>query len=76
MASSNVHTDYPGVLSMLFVDNGSTVEAGDRVAEVELMKCMWPVLASETGIITFRIELGEVVAEGDVIAVIETGASE
>lgn len=71
MASSNVLTDYPGVLSMLFVDNGAVVEEGERVAEVELMKCMWPVIASASGAITFRIELGEVVAEGDIIAVIE-----
>jgi biotin carboxyl carrier protein len=67
---SDVRSDYPGVLSFLLVDDGSLVEDGDHVCDVELMKNMFPVYANASGVITMQAKLGEIVAEGDVIATI------
>lgn len=70
--TKEVLSEYPGVLSNIAMESGATVEEGERIADVELMKTMFPVYATASGVVSFRIELGEVVAEGDVIAVIET----
>lgn len=60
-----------GVLVLLHVDDGSRVEEGERVCDIELMKTQFPLVATASGVIRFRVELGAVVGEGDVIAVIE-----
>jgi biotin carboxyl carrier protein len=70
MKSVEVITDYPGVLSNLHVEDGAAVEEGDRLADIELMKTMFPIVAPASGVVSFRISLGQVVGEGDVIAVI------
>jgi acetyl-CoA carboxylase biotin carboxyl carrier protein len=50
---------------------GETVEDGDTLVILESMKMEIPVLAESAGTLTeLRVEEGQVVQEGDVIAVI------
>jgi acetyl-CoA carboxylase biotin carboxyl carrier protein len=54
------------------VGQGDTVEDGDTLVILESMKMEIPVLAEGSGTVAeLRVEEGQVVQEGDVIAVIE-----
>jgi biotin carboxyl carrier protein len=60
----------PGVLTMLYVDEGAEVEEGDRVCEIELMKTLFPLVATASGVVHFLFNLGEIVAADDVVATV------
>lgn len=61
-----------GTVAIQHVEDGATVEKDEAVIEIECMKTMWPVRAPEAGIVRHRVQLGEVVAQGQVVAIIET----
>lgn len=63
----------PTVASMCewVVEDGATVEKDEHIATVESMKTMFPVYAPESGVLRYKVELGETVGQEDVIAVIE-----
>ena len=67
-----VFTDIPGSLAVWHVEDGSRVEEGEAVCEVECMKTMMRVPAPASGILRCKMQLGEVVGQDDVIAEIET----
>ena len=60
-----------GTVAMRLVEDGAHVEAGDRVIEVESMKTFWSVAAPCAGIVRHQAELGEVVGQDQIIAIIE-----
>jgi biotin carboxyl carrier protein len=60
-----------GTLSYQYMESGAEVSEGEAICEVEVMKMQNSLIAPISGIVTFLIALGEVVAEGDVVAVIE-----
>lgn len=66
-----VLSDMDGCLSSVLVDDGCEVEEGEKIAEIELMKTFFPVEAPASGVITFKIALGEIVEHGGLIAIIE-----
>jgi acetyl-CoA carboxylase biotin carboxyl carrier protein len=56
----------------IVASQGDTVADGDTLVILESMKMEIPVLAESAGTLTeLRVEEGQVVQEGDVIAVIE-----
>jgi biotin carboxyl carrier protein len=57
-----------GNLALLHVESGSVVEAGEAIGEIEAMKMYVRVSAPCAGTLTWLIELGEIVGEGDLIA--------
>lgn len=74
MRVTDVICEVTGSVSLHHVDDGAMVAAGDPILEVECMKVFFPVYAPAAGIVRHRVELGAVVGDGDVIAVIETPA--
>ena len=52
-------------------DNGGDVEAGQPYVEVEAMKMIMPLKASETGKITHSLSPGSVISAGDLLASLE-----
>lgn len=60
-----------GSLALFHVEEGSMVEKGEAICEVEAMKVNYRVEAPTAGKIKFFFDLGEVVGEGDVIGEIE-----
>lgn len=54
------------------VDEGATVDDGDTIVILESMKMEIPVLAEDSGTVAqLKVAEGDVVQEGDLIAVIE-----
>jgi biotin carboxyl carrier protein len=53
------------------VSNGDSVEDGDTLVILESMKMEIPVVAESDGSVTIKVNEGDVVQEGDLIAIIE-----
>ena len=49
-------------------DNGADVESGEPYVEVEAMKMIMPIKASESGKITHNLSPGTVISAGDLLA--------
>ena len=54
----------------IVVDDGVEVATGDQIAILESMKMEIPVEAEATGTITLKVEEGQAIQEGDLIATI------
>ena len=52
-------------------DNGANVEAGQPYIEVEAMKMIVPIKATESGKITHNLSAGSVITAGDLLASLE-----
>jgi biotin carboxyl carrier protein len=73
MPDIKIVTEVAGRVCALPVEVGASVGEGDDVAFVEAMKMEIPVAAPATGKLTsILVSLDDVVAEGQVLAVIET----
>jgi acetyl-CoA carboxylase biotin carboxyl carrier protein len=55
----------------IVVTEGQQVEDGDTLVILESMKMEIPVIAESAGTVSIKIAEGDVVQEGDLIAVIE-----
>jgi len=55
----------------IVVTEGQQVEDGDTLVILESMKMEIPVVAESSGSVSVKVAEGDVVQEGDVIAVIE-----
>jgi biotin carboxyl carrier protein len=55
----------------IVVTEGQQVEDGDTLVILESMKMEIPVVAESSGAVSIKIAEGDVVQEGDLIAVIE-----
>ena len=55
----------------IVVTEGQQVEDGDTLVILESMKMEIPVIAESSGAVSIKIAEGDVVQEGDLIAVIE-----
>ncbi|RJQ80980.1 biotin/lipoyl-binding carrier protein [Pseudonocardiaceae bacterium YIM PH 21723] len=53
------------------VKDGDTVEDGDTLVILESMKMEIPVIAEADGLVTIKVAEGDVVQEGDLIAVVD-----
>ena len=63
--------DLPGSVAYFHVEDGDSVEEGDNVIAVECMKMNMDITAPVAGKVRFRVALGEMVEQGQVIAEIE-----
>ena len=68
---SELRTDVTGKVVRYLQDNGSRVEAGQPYVEVEAMKMIIPIKASESGIINHNLSPGSVISAGDLLASLE-----
>ena len=73
MAEIKIVTEVAGRVCALAVQAGANVGEGDDVAFVEAMKMEIPVASPTAGKIkSILVSLDEVVAEGQVLAILET----
>ena len=68
---SELRTDVTGKVVRYLQDNGASVEAGAPFVEVEAMKMIMPIKASESGKITHNLSPGSVITAGDLLASLE-----
>ena len=60
----------PGKLVRYLVDSGDHIDAGDAYAEIEVMKMIMPVTASESGIAQFMKQPGQTLAQGELLGIL------
>ncbi|KAI8616899.1 acetyl-CoA carboxylase [Chytriomyces sp. MP71] len=58
----------PGKLVRFLIEDGSHINTGEAFAEIEVMKMYMPLLASESGVISFTKPAGTALSTGDVVA--------
>ena len=68
---SELRTDVTGKVVRYLQDNGGSVEAGEPYVEVEAMKMIMPIKATESGKITQNLSTGTVINAGDLLATLE-----
>jgi acetyl-CoA carboxylase/biotin carboxylase 1 len=68
---SELRTDVTGKVVRYLQDNGASVEAGQPYVEVEAMKMIMPIKATESGKITHNLSPGSVISAGDLLASLE-----
>jgi len=68
---SELRTDVTGKVVRYLQDNGAEVEIGAPYVEVEAMKMIMPIKATESGKITHNLSPGSVIAAGDLLASLE-----
>ena len=73
MPDIKVVTEVAGRICALPADVGANLSEGDDVAFIEAMKMEIPVAAPATGTLkTMLVKLDDVVAEGQVLAIVES----
>jgi acetyl-CoA carboxylase/biotin carboxylase 1 len=60
----------PGKLVRYLVDSGDHIDSGDSYAEIEVMKMIMPVTASESGIAQFMKQPGQTLAQGELLGIL------
>jgi len=60
----------PGKLVRYLIDSGDHVDAGEAYAEIEVMKMIMPVTASESGIAQFMKQPGQTLAPGELLGIL------
>jgi len=65
---SELRTDVTGKVVRYLQENGGDVEIGEPFVEVEAMKMIMPIKASESGKITHNLSPGTVINAGDLLA--------
>jgi biotin carboxyl carrier protein len=72
MSSVKICTEVAGTVWKIVAANGATLAAGDVILIMESMKMEIPVEAPRAGkLVELRVAEGDVLKEGDVVAVIE-----
>lgn len=62
-----------GTVIRWLVENGTVVQEGDGIAEIETHKMVAKLSASAAGLLNIQVPVGEAVPVGTVIAVIDGG---
>lgn len=60
----------PGKLVRFLIESGDHVDAGEAYAEIEVMKMIMPVTASEAGIAQFMKQPGQTLAPGELLGIL------
>ncbi|CAJ1961615.1 unnamed protein product [Cylindrotheca closterium] len=68
---SEMRTDVTGKVVRYLQESGSEVNAGEAYVEVEAMKMIMPIKATESGKITHTLSPGSVISAGDLMASLE-----
>ena len=73
MADIEAKTDVTGAVWKIVTEVGQKLEAGDTIMIIESMKMEIPVIAEDGGTLKeIRVEEGETVSEGQIVAILET----
>ena len=64
-------TDVAGKFARMLVADGEHVEAKQPFAEIEVMKMFLPLLAEESGVISWKLTEGAAIGPGDCLAEME-----
>jgi acetyl-CoA carboxylase / biotin carboxylase 1 len=66
-----VKSPVTGSLALILYQTGSQVQKDEEIANIEVMKMFLPVISPSTGAITWLVKLGQVIQEGQIIAIIK-----
>ena len=69
--AEEIHAEMVANVWKVVVKDGDTVEDGDTLVILESMKMEIPVVAEADGVVTIKVAEGDVVQEGDLVAVID-----
>lgn len=70
--TEEIRAEIVGCVLEIVVREGQQIEEGDHVVLLESMKMEIPAVADSTGTVTtLQVSVGDVLQEGDLIAVIE-----
>ena len=72
MAQVDVRATIPGSVSVIHVADGSAVDAGETILEIECMKTLWNIVAPAAGIVRLQVGPGEIVAQDQIVATVGT----
>jgi biotin carboxyl carrier protein len=56
---------------MVHAETGAEVTEGENIGAVEAMKVNYPLYAPTFGVVTWSLDLGEIVGEGEVVGEVE-----
>ena len=68
---SQIRSPSPGKLVRLLVDSGERVRGGQTIAEIEVMKMYLPLVAAESGVVSFVKSAGVSLSPGDLLGVLQ-----
>lgn len=68
--TAEVRSPCLGVASMRLAEEGAKVEKGAIIMQIEVMKFFYDVLAPASGRVAWRVKLGQLVEENQVIGYI------
>jgi acetyl-CoA/propionyl-CoA carboxylase biotin carboxyl carrier protein len=71
MRTTECRAELAGTIAVQLVEDGAQVAAGEKIVEIECMKTLWGVSAPCAGVVRHKVQLGHVVAQDQVVAVIE-----
>ena len=66
-----IESPMTGTVTMLYVEEGGEVEYNENIIGIECMKMLYDVRAPFAGTVRYRVQLGEVVNQDDVVAILE-----
>ena len=72
MARVPIYSPLTGSVAVLLAEDGALIAEDEPIMELEAFKMITGINAPVAGKIYYRVALGEVVGEDDVLAVIET----
>jgi biotin carboxyl carrier protein len=68
---TEIKSPVAGSFALIMCHDASTVEKGEQVGQIELMKLFWPIISPANGIIKWRKALGTYIQENEIIAIVE-----
>lgn len=72
MAIVEVRAFSDGMVAVCLAEDGAAVAEGEALIEIEAFKMFTRIEAPAAGIVHYRVALGELVGDNDLLAVIET----
>lgn len=68
---TEIKSPMAGSVQLFMTDEGSTVQAGDKILGLESMKMMNEIRSPVAGRLTFKVKLGQVVNKGRLLAEVD-----
>jgi len=72
MTNHPILSETQGTVALLYAEEGAAVKEDDPILEIEIFKMMIRAVAPYDGILRLKVQLGEFVEDGQLIAVLET----
>lgn len=68
---TEITSDFESIIDQLCFEDGDAVQKHETIMNLSVMKMMIPVFAPCDGRVSYTVQMGDYVREGDVIAKVE-----